>query len=298
VGEVKRCKISQAPQIKKFLAEFEMSDCKPVDSPCPSGPPPSSNDCLVPYEGSWDMQGFVGHGTYLQMCSRPDLALVMKFLSRFTVKFGKVHVEWAKHALRYLQGTLHLGLTYCSGYPLYLQVFTDASHASCVDTRRSILSIVIKLGGNTIYWKSCFSKIVSHSSTESELFALDMGTTISEGMRWLMESMGGPTQGPIQIFVDNTSTITITTNPIQAGRNLHVHARYFYVRDLVYGGVVLVVHLPTDMQVADIGCTFKGGLSFRKLRESLMECARIVHDEHENPRWEFRSLPQGFGLAR
>jgi hypothetical protein len=245
--------------------------------------------------GAWDMMGFVGHGSYLQGCTRPDISLVFKLLSRFTAKFGNVHVQWAKHALRYLKGTLNMGLTYCSGFPLYLQVYTDASHASCVDTRRSILSMSVKLGGNTVYWKSCFSKIVSHSSTESELFALDMGTTISEGLRWLTERMGGPTQGPIQIFVDNTSTITIATNPIQAGRNLHVHARYFYVRDLVYGGTVIVVHLPTAMQVADVGCTFKGGLSFRRLREYLMECARVCHDEHGNPQWEFRDLTKGLG---
>jgi hypothetical protein len=235
------------------------------------------------------MMSFVGHGTYLQMCTRPDISLVMKLLSRFTADFGSVHVQWAKHLLRYLKGTITTGLTYRSGFPLYLQVFTDASHASCVDTRRSILSLVIKYGGNTIFWKSCFSSIVSHSSTESELMALDMGATITEGTRWLTQSMGGHLQGKLQIFVDNTGTITISQNPVQAGRNLHVHARYFYVRDLAYGGAVEVVHLPTAKQVADVGCTFKGGGSFLRLRGYLLECARIVHDDSGNPQWEYRS---------
>ena len=47
------------------------------------------------------------------------------------------------------------------------------------------------------------------------------------------------------------------------------------------------------MQVADVGCTFKGGHSFRKLREALMECARICHDEHDNPQWDFREVTKG-----
>jgi hypothetical protein len=289
-GSIKVCKISQTPQLKKFLTQFGAMDCTAADSPNPGGPTPSSVDCETPYEGKWDMEGFVGHGTYVQMCTRPDISLMMKFLSRFTVKFGNLHVIWAKHLLRYIKGTINMGLTYRSGFPLYLQVFTDASHASCVDTRRSILSVVFKYGGNTIYWKSCFSKIVSHSSTESELFALDMGATICQGLRWLTQSMGGPLQDAVQIFVDNTGTITISTNPIQSGRNLHVHARYFYVRDLVYAGEVAVKHLPTALQVADVGCTYKGGPPFRKLREYLMECARIRHDEHGVPRWEFREV--------
>ena len=287
-GDVSICRITQTPQIKKFLTEFDIMDCTATSAPCLGNKLPCKEDCEEKWDGEdWDMLSFVGHGTYLQMCTRPDISLVMKLLSRFTTNYGKKHVLWAKHLLRYLKGTLALGLTYRSGFPLFLQIFTDASHASCVDTRRSILSMVAKLGGNTIYWKSCFSSIVSHSSTESELMALDMGATIEEGLGWLTESMGGPRQHGVQIFVDNTGTITISQNPVQAGRNLHVHARYFYVRDLAYSGAVMVIHLPTARQVADVGCTFKGGPSYLKLRQYLMECARVVHDASGNSRWEF-----------
>ena len=148
------------------------------------------------------------------------------------------------------------------------------------------MSIAVKLGGMLIYWKNSFSSIVSHSSTESELFALDLGATMGQCLRWLIQSMGGPTQGTIQIFVDNQGTITIASNPVQAGRNLHVHARYFYVRDLVYDDQFVIVHLPTDQQIADVGCTFKGGPSFRRLRDLLMATTRVTIDEHGIPKWE------------
>ena len=134
-------------------------------------------------------------------------------LSRFTKKFGPKHILAAKHLLRYLKGTINDGITYRTGFPMYYQIFTDASHASCVDTRRSVLSIVVKLGGNTIYWKSMFTKIVSHSSTESELMALDVGATVGQCMRWLGESIGIPIQDSIQVFVDNQGTISISSNP-------------------------------------------------------------------------------------
>ena len=140
-----------------------------------------------------------------------------------------------------------------------------------------------------VYWKNSFSSIVSHSSTESELYALDLGATIGQCLRWLIQSMGGPIQGVIQIFVDNQGTINIASNPIQSGRNLHVHARYFYVRDLVYDDKFVIVHLPTDIQIADVGCTFKGGPSFRHLRDLLMATSRVVINIHDNPEWQLIS---------
>ena len=163
------------------------------------------------------MMGFVGHMSWLHQCCRPDLGQVVQILSRYTVKFGKRHVLLAKHILRYLKGTITLGLMYRAGYPLFFQIFTDARHVSCVDTRRSIVSLVAKLGGNTVYWKTSFTSIVSHSSTESELMALDAGATVSEALRWLLEAIRGPVQGTIRIFVDNHGTISIASNPVQSG---------------------------------------------------------------------------------
>jgi hypothetical protein len=224
------------------------------------------------------------------MCTRPDLGYALKVLSRYTTNFGAKHVQYAKQLLRYLRGTVGKRLKYSARFAdaMFLQIFTDASHASDPDTRRSIMSVAVKLGGNTIYWKNHFTSIVSHSSTESELMALDKGATLSEAMRWLLEALHGPTsedQRDIQIYVDNAGTLHIANNPVQPGRNHHVHAKYYYVRDLVYGGKVSTLKIGTDDQIADVGCTYKGGHSFEKLRDLLMSCARIVHDENNLPVW-------------
>ena len=235
------------------------------------------------------MEGFIGHANYLHMCTRPDIGQVLKILSRFTKKFGSKHVQAAKHLLRYIRGTINQGLTYQTGFPMVYQIFTDASHASCVDTRSSIISVVVKLAGNTIYWKKSFTKIVSHSSTESELMALDAGALIGQCLQRMLISIGGCQQDTIQIFVDNQGTISIASNPIQSGRNLHVDARYFYIRDLVYGGEFVIEKIPTELQVADIGCSYKGTDNFATLKPYLMECARVVHDEHNVPHWEMCS---------
>ncbi len=110
-----------------------------------------------------------------------------------------------------------------------------------------------------------------------------------QALRYLIEAMGGPVQGKIQIFIDNTSTPTIATDPVQSGRNALVQARYFYVRDLAYGDQAELIHLPTELQLADIGCTYKGGPTYLYLRKLLIECARIMIDENGNPFWEMRN---------
>jgi len=285
-------RIEQEAQTDKVLREFGMADCKPEKSPVMTGPTPCEDDYVEEeFDGVRDMfnmEALVGHCQYLYMCTRPDIGYPLKVLSKYVRKYGKRHVLYAKHLLRYLRGTKAQGLYYASGYPLYTQIFTDASHASDPDTRRSVLSVVVKLGGNTIYWKSFYSKIVSHSSCESELMALDAGATLSELVRWLCHALGGPQQGCQQLFIDNQGTIDIGSNPVQSGRNLHVHARYFYVRDLVYERKVALNWIRTELQIGDVGCSYKGVANFIFLRDLIIGCARVCTDENGVMFWERR----------
>jgi hypothetical protein len=40
------------------------------------------------------------------------------------------------------------------------------------------------------------------------------------------------------------------------------------------------------MQLADIGCAYKGGPQYHTLRKYLMECARLVRDDRDVFSWE------------
>ena len=120
-----------------------------------------------------------------------------------------------------------------------------------------------------------YQQIVSHSSCESELMALDKGATVGQYVRWLVEVIQSPLCGPIDVFVDNRSTIDIGTNPVQPGRDRHVHARFFYIRDLVLAGDYCVFHIASSKQVADVLCSYKGMPNFTTLMAYLMGCARV-----------------------
>ena len=84
--------------------------------------------------------------------------------------------------------------------------------------------------------------------SESQLLlALDKGATMGMFLRWLTEVLGGVVITPGGV----------SSNPVGPNRNLHIHARYFYVRDLVDGQEYVVYYVNTKDQLADMLCTYK-----------------------------------------
>jgi hypothetical protein len=74
------------------------------------------------------------------------------------------------------------------------------------------------IGDDLIEWHVSFQSMVSHSSTESELMAIDLCVRRIQAARWLFQSMGGTVEGPTNIDIDCSSAITLANNPIQNHR--------------------------------------------------------------------------------
>jgi hypothetical protein len=275
-------KITQAAQIDKMLRDLDFHNTKPVHGPNSDDQPNLDFDraeLTLPEVLHFPMQKYIGHINYLQVCTRPDISRDLKILSKFPTTFGRSHIRWAKRIVRYLASTRTVGITYrrvAAALRNLIQIFTDASHASDPDTRRSVTGVAIKLCGNTILWKNLFQRIVSHSSTESELMALDLGATLGQYIKWLCELFRIHPITPLPTYVDNQATIILSSNPVQPGRNLHIHARYFYVRDLVARQELMVVKIHTNDQLADILVSFKSFETFLRLRTLLLNCAYVV----------------------
>ena len=93
---------------------------------------------------------------------------------------------------------------------------------------------------------------------------------------------------PVPIFVDNQGAIALANNPVGPNRNLHIHARYFYVRDLVDGQEYAVYYVNTKDQLADMLCTYKGSASFVRFFDLASRCAIMV--KNSNDIWEWKIL--------
>jgi hypothetical protein len=218
----------------------------------------------------------VGALTFIEGACRPDISYALRLAAKMVSKPSNQLWDWIKRILRYLKGTPDFGITIKGDFDSDIQGFSDANHANDPDTRRSISSLFIKYGPNLISWKQAFQKIVSHSSTESELMSLDMLVRLIMHTKWKVHSLCGKRQDTVRVFIDNQSALDIASNPIQPGRNVHIHARYFYVRDLVNSGDIAIYYLPTDDQIADIGCAYKGGQQYLLHRDRILNPAVVV----------------------
>ncbi|XP_028094238.1 uncharacterized protein LOC114294312 [Camellia sinensis] len=80
-----------------------------------------------------------------------DIAFAVHHVAHFMSTPRTTHLATVKRILRYLKGTLYIGLVFCpSSGPLALHAYSDADWVECPDTRRSTSSYCIFLGPNLI----------------------------------------------------------------------------------------------------------------------------------------------------
>ena len=107
--------LSQCQYFINKLAEFGMTDCKPVGTPMAPGLKLSKEDSPTSEEELEEMKNIpymnaVEALLYLVNTSRPDIAYTAGVLSRLNSNPGVAHWEAVKHAFRYLKGTLDMKL--------------------------------------------------------------------------------------------------------------------------------------------------------------------------------------------
>ena len=112
----------------------------------------------------------VGCIMYALVLTRPDLAYVLSLVSRYMATPGKEHWNAVKWILRYLKGTLGLGLQYgrSGGINDGLYGYVDSDFAGVNNRRRSLTGYMFMLNGCLINWKTSVQHIVALSTTETE----------------------------------------------------------------------------------------------------------------------------------
>jgi len=109
--------------------------------------------------------------------SRPDIAFAVGVTSRFMEAPDKEHWAMVKRIVRYIAGTIHLGLTYKKNdsSDLSLLGFTDSDHSGDLVHRRSTSGVVFYIGSNLVTWTSQKQKVVTLSSCEAKYVAAAAG---------------------------------------------------------------------------------------------------------------------------
>ena len=179
------------------------------------------------------------------------------------------HLAALKMILRYVRGTLHLGLLLRPSSSTDLQVYTDADWAGCPDTRKSTSGYAVVLGDNLVSWSLKRQNTVSRSSAEAEYRAVANAVAEASWLRQLLQELHAPLRRAVLVYCDNISTVYMSSNPVQHQRTKHIKIDLHFVREKVALGAVRVLNVPTSSQYADI---FTKGLPssvFTEFRSSL-----------------------------
>ncbi|GJU91005.1 RuvB-like protein 2 [Tanacetum coccineum] len=108
---------------------------------------------------------------------------------------GKNHWEAVKWILKYLRGTVNVGLVYGTHRGNHVDVtgFVDSDYAKDPDKGRSITGYAFLVQGCVVSWKATLQHVVALSTTEAEYMALLRRLFVKElfgGRRGLLEEFG------------------------------------------------------------------------------------------------------------
>jgi hypothetical protein len=103
-----------------------------------------------------------------------------------------VHWEAVKRILRYVQGTISLGLKIRRSKSTLVSAFSDADWAGCPHDRRSTGGFAVYFGGNLVSWSARKQPTVSRSTTEAEYKSLAIATAEVMWIHQILDELGIP----------------------------------------------------------------------------------------------------------
>ena len=163
-----------------LLSRFGYADCKSSLTPYDPSVLLRKNEKATKDQLRYSQ--IIGSLMYLACATRPDISFAVCKLSRFVANPGDDHWHALERVMRYLKGTMSYGIHY-TGYPRVLEGYSDSNWIS--DAKMKATSgYVFTLGGGAVSWKSCKQTIITRSTMEAELTALDTATVEAE---WLHE---------------------------------------------------------------------------------------------------------------
>ncbi|XP_059088714.1 uncharacterized protein LOC131884843 [Tigriopus californicus] len=186
------------------------------------------------------------------MRTRPDLAFAVATVAKFGSHPGHVHWSAVTRILRYLQGTLELGISYSRTSTSELVGFLDSDWAGDPEDRKSTSSYVFMLAGGPISWKNQKQKSVALSTAVAEYMAPLSTAQEALWLRNVLLDMGVNVNSPTTIFEDNLASIGLAKNPQYHGRAKHISIRYHFRREQVQLGTIVIKYCKTEDMVADM----------------------------------------------
>ena len=168
---------------------------------------------------------------YVMVCIRPDIAHVVRVVSRFLENPNKEHWEAVKWIFKYLRGTSKQCLSFGKG-KLVLEGYTNANMVDDLDSRKSTSDYLFTFVGGAISWQSKLQKCVALSTMEVEYIA---ATKAGKEIVWIKAFFKelDLRQDEYVVYCDSQSAIDLSKNATYHSRTKHIEVRYHWIRDAI-----------------------------------------------------------------
>ncbi len=196
-------------------------------------------------------QRLVGKFIYLAH-TRPDLAYAVSVVSQFMHDPRVRHLQAVDRVLQYLKATPGRGLLFKRGGSLTMEAYTDADYAGSMTDRRSTSGYCTFLCGNLVTWRSKKQNVVARSSAEAEFRSMAHGICELLWMKIVLDDLKIKVEGPMKLFCDNKSAISIAHNPVQHDRTKHIEIDRHFIKEKLDSGLITTAYIPSMHQLADV----------------------------------------------
>ena len=218
-----------------------------VDTALPKMDGECSNAALQRY-----YRTLVGSIMHPAVTCRPDVAAAARTLSLHLQHPTQVHVSAALRVVDYLWTTRRHSLRYGTEKGVATFYGTcDAAH-NATHNSRGVTGWCYNHAGGAVAWKSRTQDLVSLSSCESELIAVDEATRELRYLLKLLKDFGINAHKPVLLGQDNMGTLTLIKGTHFNARTRHIALRYHHCGEQQRVGVLEAKHLPTDQMSSDV----------------------------------------------
>ncbi|UYV76450.1 hypothetical protein LAZ67_14000428 [Cordylochernes scorpioides] len=244
--------LQQSHYVQQILQKYGMENCKEV-------PTPGSKEINLDNHIEDDncdqhtYQEALGMLMFLAVNTRPDIAYITSKLSQYSRQPKQMHWTAIKRVMRYLRGTIDLGVKFERGKTGILKSYTDASWSTTHDGK-SYGGYVLKLGEATIDWKSSKQPLVALSTMEAEMIAACESCC---QIKWIINLLReleewNFMEKPTAIYTDSQTLINWISSPKQSSRCRHINRKYHFLRDCFESRDICLLYKPSQDLEADI----------------------------------------------
>jgi hypothetical protein len=174
-------------------------------------------------------------------------------LSRYQKSSDISHWNGIKKALRYIQGTKGLMLTYERSGRLEIVCYSDSDFAGCLDIDRSTSGYVFKLTGGAISWSSSKQTVMTSSTMYAEFVACYEAVWQAMWLKKFVPDLRvvDSIERPLKLYCDNEPAMLYAHNNKKIKTTKHINIRFYVVKEKIQDQTISLEHISTKKMIVD-----------------------------------------------